>query len=489
MSLKQRLLEIRHTFAFRLTIWYAGIFTLSACVAFVFFYFLITFVIRQQTDQDLLSGVRTFASILSVQGTEALKQQAFLEAQAGGEKKVFFRLLYITGQLFSSSNMSYWRDIGINKKAIQQLLDERRPVFDTISIPDRKHKVRILYAFLGPGLILQLGRSMENYTRIIEAFRKIFVTTMAALFVLAAIVGWFMAKRALVGVETVTQTARRISKTSLNERVPVKKQVDEIDQLAITFNQMLDRIQKLVTEIKEMNDNIAHDLKSPITRIRGSAEVSLTTGSSLKEYEKMAGNTVEECDRLLDMINTMLVISKTEAGVGHFENRKIDIARVVKDACELFLPAAENVGLTLGCDTPDQLSINGDRRMIQRMISNLLDNAVKYSTAGGEIKVAVYPDSQQSVQIIVEDTGIGIAEKDLPHIFERFYRCDPSRSHAGTGLGLSFARTIARAHGGDIRVTSAPNKGSTFTVLLARERAFETDQGLCPSEHQAIWND
>ncbi len=142
MSLKKRLVDIFHTLAFRLTLWYAGIFIISASVAFLFFYLLITSVIRQQTDRDLLSGARTFSSILSVQGAEALKRQAFLEAQAGGEKKVFFRLLHITGQLFSSSNMSYWRDIGINKAAISRLLDHAAPVFDTISIPKRRHKVR-----------------------------------------------------------------------------------------------------------------------------------------------------------------------------------------------------------------------------------------------------------------------------------------------------------------------------------------------------------
>jgi heavy metal sensor kinase len=468
MSLKKKLLDIRHTLAFRLTLWYAAFFTLSACVAFLFFYLLITSVIRQQTDQDLLSGARTFSSILSVQGAEALKQQAFIEAQAGGEKKVFFRLLFITGRLFSSSNMSYWRDIGINKDAIKRLLDERRPVFDTISIPDRKHKVRILYASLGPGMIMQLGRSMENYTRLIEAFRKIFVTTMALLLVLATIVGWFMAKRALAGVETVTRTARRISDRSLDERVPVKKQVDEIDQLALTFNQMLDRIQKLVTEIKEINDNIAHDLKSPITRIRGFAEVSLTSGSSLKEYESMAGNTVEECDRLLDMINTMLLISKTEAGVGQFEEKEMDVTQVVRDAAELFFPLAEDGGLTLVCDTTDRLHIKGDIRMIQRMISNLLDNAVKYTPAGGKVVVSSHSDGGQSIRIVIKDTGFGISEESLPHIFERFFRCDPSRSQPGTGLGLSFARAVARAHGGDITATSRLHQGSTFTVILPK---------------------
>jgi heavy metal sensor kinase len=469
MSLKKRLLEIYHTLAFRLTLWYASIFVFTACVAFLFFYFLITSVIRQQTDQDLLSEARTFSSILSSQGAEALKHQAFLAAQAGGERKVFFRLLYITGQLFSSSNMSYWRDIGINKAAIQRLLADHQPVFDSINIPDRTHKVRILYASLGPGLILQLGRSMDNHTRIIEAFRKIFVATMALLFVFAAVVGWFMAKRALAGVDTVIQTARRISERSLDERVPVKKQVDEIDQLAITFNQMLDRIQKLVTEIKEMNDSIAHDLRSPITRIRGIAEVSLTTGSSLKEYENMAGNTIEECDRLLDMINTMLIISKTEAGLGQFDSQEVDVTRVVQDACELFLPMAETEGVSLVWDAPQGLLINGDIRMIQRMISNLLDNAVKYTPAGGKINIAAHPDGRRSIQITIKDTGVGISNADIPHIFERFFRCDPSRSQTGTGLGLSLARAIARAHGGDITVASVPNKGSTFTIVLPKK--------------------
>ena len=466
MSLKKRLSDIFHTLAFRLTLWYAGIFILSACIAFFFFYFLITSVIRQQTDQDLLSEVRTFSSILSVQGSDALKRQAFLEAQAGGEKKIFFRLLFITGQLFSSSNMSYWRDIRVNKEAIKRLLKQSAPIFDTITTPNRKHKVRILYAVLGPGMIVQLGRSMDNYTRIIEAFQRIFVITMAVLFILAAVVGWFMAKRALAGVETVTQTARRISDRSLDERVPVKTQVNEIDQLAITFNQMLDRIQKLVTEIKEMNDNIAHDLKSPITRIRGMAEVTLTTESSLPDYKSMAGTTIEECDRLLDMINTMLVISKTEAGVGQFENSELDIAGVVRDACELFRPMADEQGLTLACQAPETLLTSGDVRMIQRMISNLIDNAVKYTPPGGDIDVKAQMGSQQQIQITIKDTGIGISTADMPHIFERFYRCDPSRSEAGTGLGLSFARAIARVHGGDLTVTTEPNRGSTFTVIL-----------------------
>ncbi|MEJ2219408.1 MAG: heavy metal sensor histidine kinase [Desulfobacterales bacterium] len=458
--------SIRHSLAFRLTMWYAGIFMLTSCVAFLFFYFLITSVIRDRTDQDLLSEARTLSSILQVQGMNAVKRQIIFEAQAAGEKKIFFRLLSFNGQEFSSSNMSYWLDIGVEKASVEQLIRENRPVFKTVSLPDRKHNIRMLYTIIGRNLILQLGQSMENYSRFIEVFRKIFISTMATLFILAAIIGWFLARRALAGVEAVMRTARQISESSLKERVPVKKYQDEIDQLAITFNQMLDRIQTLVAGIREMSDNIAHDLKSPITRIRGISEVSLTTGASEKEYEDMAASTVEECDRLLDMINTMLVISKTEAGVNKLDARELDIGAVVRDACELFRSPAEDKNLRLVCDVSGNFSVFGDNRMIQRMIANLLDNAIKYTPAGGSIEVTINTGTHDTVAIAVKDTGVGISEEDLPRIFERFYRCDPSRSEAGIGLGLSFARAIARAHGGDIRVTSTSGRGSTFSVTL-----------------------
>ena len=468
MSLKKKLADIRHTLAFRLTLWYAGIFMLSACVAFFFFYLLITTVIRQQTDQALTSEVRTFSSILASGGTEAVKRQALLQAQAAGEKKIFFRLLYITGQVFSSSNMSYWRDISISRAAINNLLESGAPVFDTIGVADRKHKIRVLYAVIGPGMILQLGQSMENHTRIIEIFRKVFITTMVIILALAIVVGWFMARRALVGVETVTRTARRIAEGSLEKRVPVKKRAVEIDQLALTFNQMLDRIEQLVIGIREMSDNIAHDLKSPITRIRGIAEVSLTSNPSMKEYESMAAGTIEECDRLLDMINTMLIISRTEAGVNQLDSQKLDIVGLVSNACDIFQSPAEDKGLTMVCGGTEPISIDGDMRLIQRMVANLLDNAIKYTPAGGRIDVTVSPGADRKVEIAVKDNGMGISDQDLEHIFERFYRCDPSRSQAGTGLGLSFARAVARAHNGDIMVVSTIGEGSTFTVRLPK---------------------
>lgn len=467
MSLRTRL-SFSNTLAFRLTLWYAVIFTLSSCIAFLLFYTLVTFIIHDRTDQELIGQARRYAAILSTQGTEEVTRAVVMEAQAAGVRKVFFRLLYPNGQTFSSSTMTYWNDITVNLSAIRDLLEGKTYVIETIAIPDRKQRVRVLYAMLGPGVVMQVGESMEGYSRFLDIFKGILFFTMAFLLLLSAGVGWFMAKRAVSGVEAVTRTARKISEGLLEERVPLKDTGDEIDLLAKTFNEMVDRIQILVREIKEISDNIAHDLKSPIARIRGAAEVTLTTSHSLGEYENMAASIIEECDRLLGMINTMLLISKTEAGVDKPVLEEIDLSALLKDTCELFSPGAEDKGVSLSCAAPSSVLIKGDIRMIQRMLSNLLDNAIKYTPPGGTIKVSLSKGFSEGISISISDTGIGISPDEAPHIFTRFYRGDHSRSTAGIGLGLSLSRAIARAHGGDIAVDSTPGKGSVFTVTLPR---------------------
>lgn len=463
----KKMIRFRNTLSFRLTLWYAGIFAVSSFVAFLLFYMLIASVFQERTDQELLGQVNRFSAVLAVEGFDAVINAAMIESQAAGVRKIFFRFLSQDGAVFSSSNMSYWQDIGIRSKAITEILRGGPYAFETLVISGRKEEVRILYAMIAPGVIMQVGESMEGYSRFLDAFKRIFILTMSLLLVLAAGVGWFTARRAVSGVEAVTQTARKISGGTLEERVPVKNRGDEVDQLAITFNQMLDRIQVLLTEIKDMNDHIAHDLRSPIARIRGTAEVALTSGKSLNDYENLAATTIEECDRLLEMINTMLMISKAEAGVEGLSREEIDLTRFVREACELFQPSAEDQGVALSCHLPEGSRLSGDARMIQRMISNLLDNAIKYTPPGGSVAVSL-AEEKARVLVSVKDTGCGISPSDLPRIFDRFYRGDQSRSKPGFGLGLSLARAIARAHGGDITAASTPGQGSTFTAALPK---------------------
>jgi len=185
----------------------------------------------------------------------------------------------------------------------------------------------------------------------------------------------------------------------------------------------------------------------------------------------MAASVIEECDRLLDMINTMLMISRVESGVESKQASPMDLGGIIRNACDLYQPLAEDRGIRLACETPSSLPFAGDIPQIQRMAANLIDNALKYTPPGGAVTVALDIEGQNGARLTVKDTGVGIPEEDLPRIFERFFRSDRSRSQEGTGLGLSLARAVARAHGGDIAAFSTPGEGSTFVAyLVSREK-------------------
>ncbi len=463
-----RMIRLPRTLSFRLTLWYGIVFSLLSCLAFLFFYVLITTNLKQRLDSRLSDKISEFEAIYNLHGLEDVKAAALIESQAAGEKKIFFRLLYAGGVAFSSSNMSYWQEIGINRNAVGRLVEDRSRVYETLTLPGRPDRVRIVYGIIGRGVVAQLGYSMENDTAFVSIFKKIFLISMSALILTAILVGWFMARRALSGVEAVTRTARQISESDLSRRVPIMARHDEIDRLAVTFNQMLDRIEKLVSEIREMGDNIAHDLKSPVTRIRGMAEISIGSEPGDGDDLTLAGGTIEECDRLLDMINTMLIISKTDAGAGEVAMAPVNLADVIRGAVALFAPLAEDKGLCLTCETPENLVVQGDLKMLQRTMANLVDNAIKYTPAPGKIDICAFRDIKvaERINISIKDSGDGIDTEDLSKIFNRFFRCDQSRATDGSGLGLSLARAVARAHGGEINVESTPGKGSTFTLHL-----------------------
>ncbi len=462
-----RTIKLHRSLSFRLTLWYGIIFSLSSCLAFLFFYVLITTNLRQRLDSRLSDKISEFEAIYNLQGLEEVKVAALIESQAAGEKKIFFRLLYASGVAFSSSNMTYWQEIGINRNAVGQLVEGRSRVYETLTIAGRPDRVRIAYGIIGKGVVAQLGYSMENDTAFIAIFKKIFLITMSALILTAVLVGWFMARRALSGVEAVTRTARQISESDLSRRVPIMARHEEIDRLAVTFNQMLDRIERLVVGMREMGDNIAHDLKSPVARIRGMAEISMSGASSIGDDLTLAGSTIEECDRLLDMINTMLMISKSDAGAGDETLEPVNLADVVRGAMALFGPLAEDKGLTLSGDIPDVLMVSGDLKMLQRAVANIVDNAIKYTPSPGNIDIRGFRDKDvEMINVSITDSGIGIDVENLPKIFNRFFRCDESRATGGFGLGLSLARAIAHVHGGDIHVESSIGVGSVFTLCL-----------------------
>lgn len=457
--------RLPQTLAFRLTLLYAGIFAISSFGAFLAFYLLANSVINRRTDQQLLNEISEYSSVLSLKGIETLKTALVLETESEGVHRIFFRIVTRDGVELFSSNVSSWGNLSTSRTAAERLREGANLIFETMTLPDRRYKVRILYGAIGPGQIMQIGESSEDNERLLEVFREIFGATMVVLMALGALIGWFMARRALVGVEEVTRTAMDISRGAFERRVSVKARGNEINRLATAFNVMLDRINVLVAGMREMADNMAHDLRSPITRIHGIAEMTLATRRCTEEYESMATNTIEECNRLLEMVDTILDISEAEAGASRLRMENTEMAKVVRDACELFQPTAEGKGITLVSKISDGSFVYGDTQRLQRMLANLLDNALKYTPSGGTVTASVNTNEGQFV-ISVNDTGIGIPQDEVPNIFRRFYRCDQSRSQPGIGLGLSLALAIARAHGGDITATGHPGKGSQFTVTL-----------------------
>jgi signal transduction histidine kinase len=294
---------------------------------------------------------------------------------------------------------------------------------------------------------------------------KLLAATFFVVIALAAPVGWFMTRQALRGVDEVSRAAADIANGALDRKVSVRAQGAEIERLVATFNRMVDRIRALITGMREMTDNIAHDMRSPLARIRANAESALSRAESIVDYRASAADTLEECDRLLQMINTTLDVAEAESGAAEITREAVDVAEVVSDACELFEPLAEEKGIQLSSRLAPDCRVQGNRQYLQRMLANLLDNALKYTPPLGKVDVGV-ASAEDVVSICVRDTGIGISEADQAHVFERFFRCDHSRSQPGFGLGLTFARAVTRAHGGELAVASSLGQGSAFTATL-----------------------
>lgn len=311
---------------------------------------------------------------------------------------------------------------------------------------------------------------LSPYSRheLLEVYWSFFGYSLAGVALGSLFVGWFLARRALSGVDDVRQTAQSIAKGAFDSRVPIKGTGDEVDQLAVTFNGMLAQIEAVLHSMKEITDNIAHELRSPITRMRGIAELALASKRSVEDYETVVGRVIEDCDRLLGMINAMLDISEAEAGIARHRPVEVNAGEMARDVIDLFGPVAEDKCVAVNLSESGALSLQADPQKLQRVLSNLLDNAIKYTPSGGSIIISAH-GTDREVHLTVRDTGVGIPAPELSHIFDRFYRAEKSRSEPGSGLGLSLAQAFVLAHRGTISVTSTPGEGSEFIITLPKD--------------------
>jgi len=286
-----------------------------------------------------------------------------------------------------------------------------------------------------------------------------------AVVVFSGLLGWFMAGRALAPVNSVAETAQRITHSNLDMHIPLRGAGDELDRLVEAFNRMMERLNFSFEQIRQFSTDVSHELRTPLTIVRGQLEVALFTATTAEQYREAMANALEDVDRLTNIVRALLMLSQAESGQLVLHKEEIEFSEVVRDQVDQFQIPAEDQGVRLSAELPPGCRIQADRIQIERLISNLLSNAVKYTPRGGEVRVRLDCDHHEA-RLTVEDTGVGISPENVPHIFDRFYRVPSADPEKGLGLGLSFVAWIVKAHGGTVEVDSALDRGTRFTVSL-----------------------
>ncbi len=321
----------------------------------------------------------------------------------------------------------------------------------------------------GPPFYVAIGVPLAQNRRVLREFTLIYVAIIPAALILGSVLGWIMAGRALTPVKDVAQAAQRISGSNLSLRIPTRQADDELDYLILTFNRMIERLQASFNQMKQFSTDVSHELRTPITAIRGQLEVALFTAKTTDQYREAMFNALQDIDRLSQIVRALLLLSQAESGQLVLQKMPLNLCETVQDLVDQFQIPAEEAGVRLTAELPTRCMAEVDRVQIERMLTNLLSNALKFTPRGGRVRVAL-DTTPDHIELIVEDTGRGIAPAYIPHIFDRFYRV-PVQGTApgpdqGLGLGLSFVAWIVRAHNGRIDVSSTPGAGTRFTISI-----------------------
>ncbi len=446
-------------FGLRLALWYAVVFVVSSLAIVFLTYTLLASSLAERDHQIVVSTLREYSERYETGGLGAVARAVEIEQRSGRHERLFVRVVRNGAETLFASMPPEWSDFDVSR------LLGRSGFWEQALSGSREARLEVATGRLFDGTLLQVGKSTENREELLARFRTVAVLMSIVIVVTGLAGGIVVTRSTLRPINGLIRAVRHIIRTGNTEtRVPVQADRDTIDELSALFNTMLDRITTLIEGMGNALDNVAHDLRTPMTRLRGLAERALQSGDPAAQREALV-TCLEESDRILSMLDTLMDISEAETGTMRLNRANTPLEPLIGDVASVYEDVADDKHVTIATRVEPGLAVSADRDRLRQAIANLTDNAVKYTPGGGRVDITAARDGDR-VRIEVADTGGGISPHDLPRIWERLYRGDQSRAERGLGLGLSLVRAIVTAHGGTVDVQTEIGKGSKFVVEL-----------------------